>query len=211
MSEKMYVLLLGLYPSQFRKAYGDEAIQLFRDRFRDEQGFLARVRLWWDLLADLVVSLPRERGYLRPSLVSVPSRPRLEGVPCFDVLEAGSPRLEALCLGAAVSVIVLAAVSISMNWTARNGGVRGSVPPDFAPAAIEPSAFGNSGSRYARISAGEPATPRRGNSGGSAANWADRAWADSGSRKQRCDLKRSGTPACDRSRSRESEAVLLRS
>ena len=168
MSEKMYVLLLGLYPSQFRKAYGEEAVQLFRDRFRDEQGFFARVRLWWDLLADLVVSLPRERGYLRPSLVSVPSRPRLEGVPCFDVLEAGSPRLEALCLGAALSVTVLAAVSISMSWTARYISMRGSVPPDFAPAVIKPSAFGNLGSRYARISAGESGAPRRGTSGGSA-------------------------------------------
>jgi hypothetical protein len=80
MSEKIYVLLLGPYSSQFREAYGDEAIQLFRDRLRDERGFLSRVRLRWDMLADLVASLPREHAYLRPSLAGVSSRQRLEGV-----------------------------------------------------------------------------------------------------------------------------------
>jgi hypothetical protein len=39
MSEKLYALLLRLYPSRFRRAYGDEAQQLVRDRLRDESGF----------------------------------------------------------------------------------------------------------------------------------------------------------------------------
>jgi hypothetical protein len=150
MSEKIYVLLLGLYPSQFREAYGDEAIQLFRDRLRDERGFLSRVRLWWDLLADLVVSLPREHRYLRPSLAGVSSRQRLEGVPCFDVLEGGSPRPEALCLGTVLSVVALAAISILMSWATRNGNMRGSMLRDIAPAAMESSAFRSANTRYAR-------------------------------------------------------------
>ena len=37
MSEKIYAWLLRLYPSRFREAYGDEAVQLFRDRARDEK------------------------------------------------------------------------------------------------------------------------------------------------------------------------------
>ena len=38
MSEKIYAWLLRLYPSHFRKTYGEEALQLFRDRARDENG-----------------------------------------------------------------------------------------------------------------------------------------------------------------------------
>ncbi|MGA8597531.1 MAG: S41 family peptidase [Bryobacteraceae bacterium] len=163
MSEKMYVLLLGLYPSQFRKAYGDEAIQLFRDRFRDERGFFARVRLWWDLLADLVASLPREHGYLRPSRAGVPSRQRLEGVPCFDVLEGGSPRPGALCLGTVLSV-ALAAISIWMSSTASNRSMRGTMLRDIA--VMKSSAFGSWDARFARSWAGESGASPRGAPGG---------------------------------------------
>jgi hypothetical protein len=53
MSEKIYACLLRLFPSYFREAYGDEALQLFRDRAHEEKGFFPRVRLWLDLLADL--------------------------------------------------------------------------------------------------------------------------------------------------------------
>jgi hypothetical protein len=60
MFEKMYIRLLRLYPSRFRKEYGDEALQLIRDRLRDETGFLKRACLCWDLVADAFVSLPKE-------------------------------------------------------------------------------------------------------------------------------------------------------
>jgi hypothetical protein len=36
MSEKIYACLLRLFPWHFREAYGDEALQLVRDRARDE-------------------------------------------------------------------------------------------------------------------------------------------------------------------------------
>ena len=49
MSEKIYARLLRLYPSRFRKQYEAEALQLIRDRLRDERGFYNRARLWWDL------------------------------------------------------------------------------------------------------------------------------------------------------------------
>jgi hypothetical protein len=57
-------VLLRLYPSHFRDAYGEAALQLFRDRARDEKGFFPTVRLWLDLLADLAISLPREYRYV---------------------------------------------------------------------------------------------------------------------------------------------------
>jgi hypothetical protein len=46
MSEKIYTWLLRLYPCHFREAYGDAALQLFRDRWRDERGVFASLRLW---------------------------------------------------------------------------------------------------------------------------------------------------------------------
>jgi hypothetical protein len=57
MSEKIYACLLRLYPAAFRDKYRDEALQLYRDRVRDEAGMLGRVRLGWDLLADLLIGL----------------------------------------------------------------------------------------------------------------------------------------------------------
>ena len=72
MSEKLYTLLLRLYPAAFRREYGDAALQLFRDRLRDERGFLPRLRLWLDLLVDLGLSLPPEYRRAPSALVPAP-------------------------------------------------------------------------------------------------------------------------------------------
>ena len=48
MSEKIYAFFLRLYPTHFCDEYGHEALQLFRDRARDERGFFARLRLWFE-------------------------------------------------------------------------------------------------------------------------------------------------------------------
>ncbi len=55
MFERIYDLLLKLYPEHFRQTYGDEALRLVRDRARDEKGLLSGLRLWLDLLLDLRV------------------------------------------------------------------------------------------------------------------------------------------------------------
>jgi uncharacterized protein (TIGR03435 family) len=89
MSERFYALLLRLYPSSFRQAYGEEALQLFRDRLRDERRLVSRLRLWIDLMIDLAVSVPRSyRAFpaviASPALIATqPSR----GAPIFLVLE----------------------------------------------------------------------------------------------------------------------------
>jgi len=49
MSKKLYALLLKLYPDNFRRTYGDEALRLVQDRAHSETGFLASLRLWLDL------------------------------------------------------------------------------------------------------------------------------------------------------------------
>ena len=111
MSEKIYAWLLRLYPSHFRDTYGDAAVQLFRDRARDEKGFVPRLRLWLDLLVDFTISLPREYRKVQPALVAAPTRQRLEGVPSFLVLEGESLRPTSLLLGGVLTVLALVAFS----------------------------------------------------------------------------------------------------
>jgi hypothetical protein len=60
MSEKIYALLLKLYPARFRADYGASVMHLFRDRLREESGMLRRFRFWVDMITDLVISIPRE-------------------------------------------------------------------------------------------------------------------------------------------------------
>jgi hypothetical protein len=104
MSEKIYALLLRLYPSSFQKAYGEEALQLFRDRARDERGFLSGLRLWLDLLSDLASSLPREYRHL-PSALASPSA-HSDGTPSFYILEAETLSLRSLFHGGIASLVV---------------------------------------------------------------------------------------------------------
>ena len=93
MSERLYALLLRLFPKRFRDAYAEEALHLFRDRARDERGAKRHLRLWFDLLLDLAVSVPRIQ-FRERRRVAVAAQ-QLEGVPGFHVLEGtpcGAPR-----------------------------------------------------------------------------------------------------------------------
>jgi hypothetical protein len=89
MSEKLYSLLLKLYPNHFRRAYGDEALRLVLDRARDEKGFLCRLRLWLDLLMDLAISLPREHTKAPATRILVANP--VNGDPSFKLLAERSP------------------------------------------------------------------------------------------------------------------------
>jgi hypothetical protein len=123
MSEKIYTWLLRLYPSQFREAYGEEALQLFRDRMRDERGFFARPRLWLDLPADLAISVPLQYLQLKPVLAGTAAQPRLYGTPSFFVLGDESPRPGALLLGGVLSLTALAAFSILLGHPGTHAGM----------------------------------------------------------------------------------------
>lgn len=120
MSEKLYSLLLKLYPEHFRRTYGDEALRLVVDRARDEKGFFHRLRLWLDLLADLAVSLPREytKGPATRNLSASP----VNGAPSFQLLPGRSmnPALlfVALLLTAAGFWICVSAVAHSRRFPA---------------------------------------------------------------------------------------------
>jgi hypothetical protein len=106
MSEKIYAWLLRLYPSSFQRAYGEEALQLFRDRARDERGFLSSLRLWLDLLSDLAVSLPREYRSASEAVV-VSQAPHLsDGTPSFHTLDVEGFHFRSLFYGGVASLVV---------------------------------------------------------------------------------------------------------
>ncbi len=110
MSEKIYLWLWRLYPSHFREAYREEALQLFRDRARHERGFFRGLRLWLDILADLAISAPREYLYVQPALTSISARQGLGGAPSFYIQGNESPRLGALLYGGALSLVIFTAM-----------------------------------------------------------------------------------------------------
>jgi hypothetical protein len=115
MSEKIYACLLRLFSRHFREAYGEEALQLFCDRARDEKGFLRGVRLWIDLLADAAISLSREYLHPQPAFVRAAAQQRGDGVPSLFVLGDDSPRLGSLLLGGAVTLAALSVFSVVIN------------------------------------------------------------------------------------------------
>jgi hypothetical protein len=114
MSDKIYASLLRFYPCRFREAFGDQALQLFRDRARHERGFFLRLRLWLDILADLAISVPRQYRQFQPALVGG-SAGLSNGAPSFHVFGGETPRPEALLLGTVLSFIALSAIPISIS------------------------------------------------------------------------------------------------
>lgn len=149
MSEKIYALLLRLFPSHFRQTYGDASLQLFRDRARDEKGFFPRLRLWLDLLGDLAISLPREYRFFQPAIIGAAAQPRVEGAPAFFVLGDESLRPSALLFGSVLTWTALAALSVLINLPANHRPLRASISAShYQPAnSLRSSAHSNPASR----------------------------------------------------------------
>ncbi|MGC2300562.1 MAG: S41 family peptidase [Acidobacteriaceae bacterium] len=115
MSEKFYALLLRLYPAQFRARYGEESLQLLRDRLRDEPGVFARLRLAFDLVTDLAVSLPRTYRAPQPT-TGIAAAP----APIFGVLDQPMPRTGAFLFGAALAMAGLITFFTLLNYAGTN-------------------------------------------------------------------------------------------
>lgn len=111
MSEKLYAWLLGLFPANFQEAYGNDALELFRDRWRDERGLFLRLRLWIDLLTDLVISIPREHRFARAT-----TRVDFGNTPGFHVLATDRIRPSCLFVGTILTAAALAGITI---WSGR--------------------------------------------------------------------------------------------
>lgn len=115
MSEKMYIRLLRLYPSSFRRHYEGEALQLVRDRLRDETGFFKRARLCWDLVTDAFAGLPRAyRNSSRAQQAAALSL-NVEGVPSFKVLDQQRLGRGSIVVGGTLSLAAAAAFGFVLS------------------------------------------------------------------------------------------------
>src|ERR1700677_1451658 len=116
MSEKIYTRLLRFYPSRFRKEYEAEALQLIRDRLRDERGFCKRARLWWDLMADVLAGLPSayRNSYAVTEAASISLN--AAGIPSFKILDEEPLGLGSILVGGTISLVVLAAFAFLLRW-----------------------------------------------------------------------------------------------
>jgi hypothetical protein len=153
MSEKVYRFLLHLYPSRFRRQYAEEAVQVFRDRLRDERGVLKRARLWVDMLRDLMMSAPREhsRTAVRPARTA-------SGVPSFLVLEEEPLRPDMFLLGTVLALLALG----TFGYLLTHGGNRVHFPGmlnQSLRSAIAPAAGGSSAQERPAPSEEGGATP----------------------------------------------------
>ncbi len=126
MSEKIYTRLLRLYPSRFRKEYEGEALQLIRDRLRDERGFLKRARLWWDLVADVFAGLPS--AYRNSYSITEAASLSLNaaGIPSFKSLDVEPLGRTSILVGGTISLIVLAAFALLLSRPAAYQPLPGS-------------------------------------------------------------------------------------
>ena len=126
MSEKMYIRLLRLYPSRFRKEYEGEALQLIRDRLRDETGFFKRARLLWDLVADVLVGLPQANRNSYGATEAASLSLNAEGIPSFKVLVEEPIGRGSILLGGTLSLATIVAFGFLLSRSMAHLPVPGS-------------------------------------------------------------------------------------
>jgi len=118
MSEKIFACLLRLYPSRFREKYTQEAVQLYRDLYRQETGLLPRTRLWIRLLADLAAGLPLAYRNIYDSPPASPIAQGVPGMPTFRLLEPEPVRPGLFLFGSILTLALLGAFSIVLSHPA---------------------------------------------------------------------------------------------
>ena len=62
LSERLYRALLIAYPGEHRREYGELMVQMFRDRMRRDGGGLGSLKVWSDMLVDLMTSALKEHS-----------------------------------------------------------------------------------------------------------------------------------------------------
>ena len=108
MCERLLALLLRLYPREFQRTYGPDALQLICDRCRDERGVLRRLRLCLDVVADLVTVSLGNPWPVKPILMS--ANASAGRTPSLLLPESSSRRPQRLA-GGMVSIGMFAAFS----------------------------------------------------------------------------------------------------
>lgn len=61
-SLRLYGWLLLAYPPEFRRTFGDQMLQVFRDCYRAEASSGSLASFWWRTLLDLVLTAAKERA-----------------------------------------------------------------------------------------------------------------------------------------------------
>jgi hypothetical protein len=115
MSKKIYTRLLRLYPSSFRKRYEDEALQLIRDRLRDEKGFFKKVRLGWDLMTDAFAGLPQAYRNSYSVTVEAAASANADGMPSFKVLDKEPLGRGSILIGSTLSLATIVAFGFLLS------------------------------------------------------------------------------------------------
>ena len=100
MFEAFCALLLRLYPAEFRRTYGREAVELMKCRAQHERGILLRMRLLTDLAFDLCATSLRGWQPAKPLL------PIVERTPRFDSIDFHGPSPKALAAGTLASLLI---------------------------------------------------------------------------------------------------------
>ena len=124
-----YCLLLWLYPSGFRSAYGDLLVQAFRDRARDAfyaGGSLALVGFWLAIFSDLARTVPTEHAAAFGNDVEIAFTAIVSGArrAIASVVMLGVPMAAAIVLFGIVDVVWLAPIPFaSPSSLVRIGGI----------------------------------------------------------------------------------------
>lgn len=162
MSDRILACLLRLYPPSFREKYREEALQLYRDRLRDETGALKKTRLYCDLLWDAATGLPRSwRNSYAP--VAAPSLVAgSQGGPLFRMIEPEPLRPGAVFIGGTLAFVALAAFGAVMSLPPvfRGSSSSGKLSPiESVLERVNSAASGGSnGQAAAAAAAGSPST-----------------------------------------------------
>lgn len=117
MSEKLFAVLVQLYPSSFRQRYHEEALRLVMDRGRDEKGLFLKLRLGLDLIRDLVATASMYRS--RSPISQVVRAP--DGGLCFQFVGPESPGGSSLFMGFLASLIILGALPVGFGGSGSGG------------------------------------------------------------------------------------------
>jgi hypothetical protein len=110
MFEAFCALLLRLYPAEFRRAYGREAVQLMKSRAQHERGVLLRIRLLMDLVIDLCATSGHGWQPAKPLLPIAARTPR------FGIIDVHGPGPKAFAAGTLASFLIwLATLTLSFQ------------------------------------------------------------------------------------------------
>lgn len=115
MSERVFALLVRLYPAAFRRKYRDEALQLYRDRLRDERGLVRKMRLYCDLLEDAVNGLPLAWRNSYNDARTAPAIANVSGLPSFRILKEEPLKPGSVVMGGLFSIVALIAFGLVMR------------------------------------------------------------------------------------------------